>query len=71
MVLGFDAPSLCDGLTTPRGIVLMAASAVAGLVSLWLLIRRRFVAARPNAAVAIVTVLWGWALANTHGCWRM
>lgn len=58
-VLAADAPSLFDGLTS-RGIALIVLSAAGGLASLWLLYARRFVAARPAAAVATVAVLWGW-----------
>ena len=59
-VLAADAPSLYEGLTSPRGIVLMVASALGGLISLWMLRTGRYVAARPAAALAVVTVLWGW-----------
>lgn len=59
-VLRADAPSLFAGLTSPVGIVFMAASAIGGLASLWLLVRRRFLLARPAAALATVAVLWGW-----------
>lgn len=60
VVLGFDAPSLFEGLTSTRGVLLMVASAVGGLASLVLLWRRRYLAARPAGAVATVAVLWGW-----------
>ena len=40
---------------------MVAASAVAGLVSLGCVWRRRFVAARLSAAAAVTAVLWGWA----------
>jgi cytochrome bd ubiquinol oxidase subunit II len=59
-VLAIDAPSLFDGLTSPRGLVLMALSALGGVLSLWLLWSGRYLAARPAAALAVVTVLWGW-----------
>jgi cytochrome bd ubiquinol oxidase subunit II len=59
-VLAVDAPSLFDGLTSPRGLVLMALSALGGSISLWLLWEGRYLAARPAAALAVVTVLWGW-----------
>jgi len=59
-VLHADAPELFDGLTG-RGRPLVAASAVAGLVSLGCVWRRRFVAARLSAAAAVTAVLWGWA----------
>ena len=59
-VLHSDAPELFDGLTG-RGRPLVAASAVAGLVSLGCVWRRRFVAARVSAGAAVTAVLWGWA----------
>lgn len=59
-VLWADAPALFEGLTSPLGVALIAASALAGIASLFFLYRRRFLAARPAAAFAIVAVLWGW-----------
>jgi cytochrome d ubiquinol oxidase subunit II len=59
-VLHADAPELFSGLTH-RGRPLVAASALAGLVSLACVWRRRFVAARLSAATAVTAVLWGWA----------
>jgi len=59
-ILANDAPGLFRGLTSARGIVLLAISAVAGLASLYLLYRRHYFAARPAAALATVSVLWGW-----------
>lgn len=59
-VLAADAPDLFAGLTSSRGWPLMAASAVGGIASLLLVWRRRYVAARPAAALATVAVLWGW-----------
>lgn len=64
LVLAADAPALFEGLTSPRGITLIAFSAVGGLASLGLLLTRRFVAARPAAAVATIAVLWGWGAAQ-------
>jgi cytochrome d ubiquinol oxidase subunit II len=63
-VLAVDTPSLFEGLISPRGVVLMAASAIGGLLSLWLLVTRRYLAARPAAALATVAVLWGWGAAQ-------
>jgi cytochrome d ubiquinol oxidase subunit II len=62
-VLYADAPRLFDGLTG-RGLPLMLLSALAGLASIWLLLRRRYVHARITAAVAVTAVLWGWAAAQ-------
>jgi cytochrome bd ubiquinol oxidase subunit II len=59
-VLRADAPALFDGLTG-RALPLVAASALAGLASLWLLWDRRFVAVRVTAALAVAAILWGWA----------
>jgi cytochrome bd ubiquinol oxidase subunit II len=59
-VLHADAPELFEGLTD-RGRPLVALSAIAGLVSLACMWRRRFVAARVAAAAAVTAVLWGWA----------
>jgi cytochrome d ubiquinol oxidase subunit II len=60
VILAADAPSLFDGLTTARGLVSIATSAAGGLTSIWLVYTRRFVAARPAAAMAVVAILWGW-----------
>jgi cytochrome bd ubiquinol oxidase subunit II len=62
-VLRADAPRLFDGLTG-QALPLVIASAVFGLVSLWLLLRRRFVAVRVTAALAVVAIIWGWAAAQ-------
>jgi cytochrome d ubiquinol oxidase subunit II len=60
-VLRSDAPRLFEGLTG-RGLPLIAATAVFGMVSLALLLRRRYVAVRITAAAAVIAVLWGWAV---------
>ena len=59
-VLHADAPDLFAGLTG-RGAPLVVISAVAGLVSLACVWRRRFLGARMAAATAVTAVLWGWA----------
>jgi cytochrome d ubiquinol oxidase subunit II len=59
-VLRSDAPRLFDGLTG-RALPLVVASAIFGGVSLLLLVRRRFVAVRITAALAVVAIVWGWA----------
>jgi cytochrome d ubiquinol oxidase subunit II len=59
-VLRADAPVLFDGLTG-RALPLVAASALAGVASLWLLWTRRFVAVRVTAALAVAAIVWGWA----------
>jgi cytochrome d ubiquinol oxidase subunit II len=42
----------------------MVVSAVAGLTSIGLLVRRRYGWARIAGALAVVAVLWGWAAAQ-------
>jgi cytochrome d ubiquinol oxidase subunit II len=63
LVLRDDAPRLYAGLTG-RALPVVVLSALAGLVSLVLLIVRRYVLARGTAALAVAAVLWGWALAQ-------
>jgi cytochrome d ubiquinol oxidase subunit II len=63
VVLANDAPTLYDGLIT-RALPLVILSALAGLVSLVLLQRRRFGAARLTAGLAVGGILWGWAVAQ-------
>jgi cytochrome d ubiquinol oxidase subunit II len=60
-VLRSDAPRLFAGLTG-RGLPLIVATAAFGLVSLALLVRRSYLAVRVTAALAVVAVLWGWAV---------
>ncbi|MGH3846432.1 MAG: cytochrome d ubiquinol oxidase subunit II [Pseudonocardiaceae bacterium] len=62
-VLHADAPGLFDGLTH-RALPLVIVSAIAGVASLLLLLRRRYVLVRVTAALAVTAVLWGWALAQ-------
>ncbi len=62
-VLHADAPRLFDGLTH-RALPLVIVSAVAGVASLLLVLRRRYLLVRVTAAVAVTAVLWGWALAQ-------
>jgi cytochrome d ubiquinol oxidase subunit II len=59
-VLASDARALFEGLTSPRGSLLLFLSGAAGLGSLLLVYRRRYLLARPLAALATVSVLWGW-----------
>jgi cytochrome d ubiquinol oxidase subunit II len=59
-VLRSDAPDLFYGLTH-RGLPLILLSAVAGIASVLLLVRRRYVTARLAAGVAVTAVVWGWA----------
>ncbi|MFJ1654855.1 cytochrome d ubiquinol oxidase subunit II [Streptomyces sp. NPDC088337] len=62
-VLHADAPALFHGLTH-RALPLVIVSAVAGLAGLGLLSRRRFVAARGAAALAVAAILWAWGAAQ-------
>ncbi|MGX4694126.1 cytochrome d ubiquinol oxidase subunit II [Streptomyces sp. JNUCC 63] len=62
-VLHADAPQLFHGLTH-RALPLVILSAVAGLTGLALLARRRFVAARGAAALAVAAILWAWGAAQ-------
>ncbi len=59
-VLHHDAPDLFHGLTH-RGAPLIVISALAGMTTLLLLARARYAAARVSAALAVVSVLFGWA----------
>jgi cytochrome d ubiquinol oxidase subunit II len=63
VILSFDAPRLAGGLGG-RGLPLVIASALGGLTSLVLLWTRRFTLARGAAALAVGSVLWGWAVAQ-------
>jgi cytochrome bd ubiquinol oxidase subunit II len=62
-ILRADAPRLFDGLTG-RALPLVVASALFGAASLFLLARRRLVAVRVTAALAVVAIIWGWAVAQ-------
>jgi cytochrome bd ubiquinol oxidase subunit II len=58
-----DAPTLRDGLLG-RASVLVSVSAGCGVVTLWALVRRRFLVARVGAVGAVVAVVAGWGLAQ-------
>ncbi|MFF9125358.1 cytochrome d ubiquinol oxidase subunit II [Streptomyces sp. NPDC014889] len=62
-VLHADAPALFHGLTH-RALPLVVLSAVAGLAGLGLPARRRYVAARGAAALAVAAILWAWGAAQ-------
>lgn len=64
LVVRSDAPSLWNGLITGVGLIAVAASAVAGLVTLILVWRERFDAARVSAALAVAAIIAGWAVAQ-------
>ena len=59
-----DAPDLYDGLTSGLGLGAVIVSALAGLITLRLLWRRRFGPARLTSAVAVGAVTGGFALAQ-------
>jgi cytochrome d ubiquinol oxidase subunit II len=63
-VVESDAPELYDGLTSGVGLVMVIASALAGLVTLWLIWSGRFAIARYTSAVAVGAILAGWAVAQ-------
>lgn len=62
-VVRADAPDLFAGLTG-RGLPLVVTSAVAGVLSLGLLVFRRYVLVRITAAAAATAVLWAWGVAQ-------
>ena len=64
-VVRSDARELYDGLTSGGGLVMVIASAVFGLTTLALVWRRRFGLARASAAGAVVTIIAGWAFAQS------
>ncbi|AEY92626.1 cytochrome d ubiquinol oxidase subunit II [Streptomyces hygroscopicus subsp. jinggangensis 5008] len=62
-VLHTDAPQLFHGLTH-RALPLVVLSAISGVAGLGLLTRRRYVAARGAAALAVAAILWAWGAAQ-------
>jgi len=64
LVLRFGARALYDALLSGPGLVLVIVSVVAGVVSLLLLVLRRFLAVRLTAALAVAAMLWGWGAAQ-------
>ena len=63
-VVRADAPPIWSGLTSGAGLVMVCASAAAGLLTLLLVLRRRFEPARASAAGAVGAVVAGWAFAQ-------
>jgi cytochrome d ubiquinol oxidase subunit II len=59
-----DRPELFHSLLGGRALVAVAVSAIAGLMTLVLVHRRRFEAARYAAALAVAATVAGWALAR-------
>ncbi len=58
-----DAPTLSDRLTG-RALPLVIVSALAGLATLYLLLRRRYAWARLGAVIAVAAVVTGWGVAQ-------
>jgi len=63
-VLSSDAERIYNGLTSDAGLVAAVASLAAGVATLSFVARRRLEAARWSAAVAVGTLVAGWALAQ-------
>ena len=63
-VLHEDAERIYDGLTSGAGLVALVASAGAGAATMLFVARRRLEPARWSAAVAVGTIVAGWALAQ-------
>jgi cytochrome bd ubiquinol oxidase subunit II len=62
-ILATDAPALFHGLTG-RALPLVLLSAAFGVLSLLLLWTRRYRIVRVTGALAVVAVIWGWAVAQ-------
>jgi cytochrome d ubiquinol oxidase subunit II len=65
LVVREDAPDLYDGLTSAPGVIFVIGSAVAGVLTLALVWREWFGAARYTAAAAVGCVTVGWAFAQS------
>lgn len=65
LILKEDSELVYEGLTSGLGLVDLAVSGAAGLLTIGLLWARRFSAARYTAAAAVVTVIAGWAIAQS------
>jgi cytochrome d ubiquinol oxidase subunit II len=65
LVLKGDSELVYEGLTSGIGLLDLVVSAAAGLITIALLWSRRFAAARYTAAAAVVTIITGWAIAQS------
>jgi cytochrome d ubiquinol oxidase subunit II len=63
-ILRSDSRSLYDGLTSGGGLAMVIVSALAGAATLWLVWSERYGLARASAALAVVAIVVGWALAQ-------
>jgi cytochrome d ubiquinol oxidase subunit II len=63
LVTRADARPLWDGLTSGGGLAMVCLSGVAGIATLALVWTSRFAAARLSAALAVITIVVGFALA--------
>ena len=64
VVVRYDARPIWDGLTGRAGLVAVAASALGGLATVVLVLRRRYGLARLSAAIAVAAIIAGWGLAQ-------
>jgi cytochrome d ubiquinol oxidase subunit II len=64
LVLQADAERIYDGLTSGSGLVALLASVAAGAATMLFVAQRRLEPARWSAAVAVGTIVAGWALAQ-------
>ncbi len=64
VVVRHDARPIWDGLTGGAGLVAVAASALGGLATVVLVLRRRYGLARLSAAIAVAAIIAGWGLAQ-------
>lgn len=63
-VIRDDARPIWDGLTSGAGVGAVIVSAAAGVLTMGLVWRERFEAARATAALAVAAIIAGWALAQ-------
>jgi cytochrome d ubiquinol oxidase subunit II len=64
VIANSETPRIYDGLTSGAGLACVVGSALAGVVTLWLVWRGRFEPARYTAAAAVAAIVAGWALAQ-------
>ncbi|MGH3620880.1 MAG: cytochrome d ubiquinol oxidase subunit II [Sciscionella sp.] len=64
VVLRADSPALYRGLTSGAGLVALISCVLAGVLTMGLVLARRFTVARYTAALAVASIVAGWALAQ-------